>query len=59
MDINGDGLTDKVAVKYELYEPPGDFKGKEPVSWNFRLRQQNNTFANPISLGTPPPQSFF
>jgi hypothetical protein len=57
MDINGDGLSDKVAVKYQWYEHEDD-KAKEPVSWNFRLRLQNNTFSNPVSLGTPP-ASFF
>ncbi|MDY0076913.1 MAG: SpvB/TcaC N-terminal domain-containing protein [Bacteroidales bacterium] len=57
LDINGDGLTDKVAVKYTWYQN-GNLFGKEPVSWNFRLRQRNNRFANPISLGSPPPKFF-
>ncbi len=57
LDVNGDGLSDKVAVKYDWYQYDGKC-GKTPISWNYRLRNQNNSFSSPVSIGALPANFF-
>ncbi|MGE4589848.1 MAG: FG-GAP-like repeat-containing protein, partial [Acidaminococcaceae bacterium] len=57
LDINGDGLTDKLTIVYWYYEH-GDYKGKVPVEWFYRTRINKSTFSDAINIDNLP-SSFF
>jgi len=58
LDINGDGLTDKIAVKYQWYQHGGNC-AKEPISWNYRLKTHSNGFSAPVMMDPTRLSNFF